>query len=83
MTQHDHILAHWGPPENQIFVNFQPRDPPGPPWGGGVAYVTYGRGVVEGVNIRVYVYLQLQGTYIRVSTATGPGEPFRHTKRSI
>ncbi len=22
-------------------------------------------------------------TYIRVSTATGPGEPFRHTKRSI
>ncbi len=64
----------------EIFVTFHPGTPQDPaistpgtpqdPQGGGV-------------NIRIYVHVQLQGTYKRVCTATGPGEPFRHTERSI
>ena len=38
---------------------------------------------VLAISRRRYPYMCIYNTYIRASTATGPGEPFRHTKRSI
>ncbi len=68
MTQNDHILAHWGPPENLQIFHFctpgTPQDPdrrdlPGHARGG------------EGTDIHIYVYLQLQGPGSRLGTPNG------------
>ena len=60
VTQHDHVLAHWGPPENQRFYHFAPPGPPKTPTDGTP------QDTPEGVRGPVYVY-----TYICSYRARG------------
>ncbi len=71
VSQHDNILAHWGPPGNQLFVTFDPRDPQNPAGGGRDGRTMGRRGVGVGGSIYVHVYMQLQAPGSRLRTPNG------------